>query len=319
MEYLSPKLDIVFKKMFGDINNSDMLRSLVGAYLGIDTNGKFELSNTEITPEEIERKFARLDLRISTEKSEVDVEVQVLNTLDYNDRCLYYWASLYTSSVPRGGEYKEAKQTMSLNILDFKMFNCKNFNTNFMFCDPNNHVVLSDKARISFIELPKIRNITPEQIRNDERLAWAAFFNAKKEEDFDMLNETTKNTAVQKAVTVIRQLSADERICEEARKREDALFNERSALSAHYKKGVAEGIAIGETKEREKLTREYEDKQQRMIQAFRSMGVSEEAIAEAVKLSQSDQDDDPSTGDAVRGSSPRPQSLLNSSPKHGKK
>lgn len=244
-ELISPKLDIVFKKMFGDVNNADMLSSLIKAYLDVDTGGKFELSNTEITPEELERKFARLDLRISTEQSEIDIEVQVLNTLDYNDRCLYYWASLYTSSILRGEEYNSAKQTLALNILDFKMFDCESFNTNFTFCDPKNNVTLSDKARISFIELPKIRNITREQIKNDERIAWAAFFNAKTKEELDMLNETTNNVGVQKAVAVIKELSADERIREEARKRADALFNERSAMKAHLEKGLEIGLERG--------------------------------------------------------------------------
>ncbi len=220
-ELISPKLDIVFKKMFGDVNNSDMLRSLVGAYLDVDINGNFELSNTEVTPEELERKFARLDLRISTEKSEIDIEVQVLNTMDYNDRCLYYWASLYASSISRGdNSYTTAKQTMSLNILDFRKFECDSFNTNFTFYDPENKVALSDKAQISFIELPKIpiKDITPEQIRNDERIAWAAFFNAQREEDLNMLYKSSNNPGVQKAVTVIRELSADEKVREEARK-----------------------------------------------------------------------------------------------------
>lgn len=248
MEYLSPKLDIVFKKAFGDINNADMLRGLVSAFLNVDTSGKFELTNTEITPEELQRKFARLDLRISTQQSEIDIEVQVLNSSDYSDRCLYYWASLYSSTVPRGDEYRTAKQTMTLNILDFKMFDCEDFNTNFTFYDPKNNLSLSDKARISFIELPKIRNYTEEQIRCDERVAWVAFFNAKTKEEFDMLNNTTCNTNVKKAITVIRRLSADEKIREEARKREDALYNERSMLNAKLDEGIAIGRAEGRAK-----------------------------------------------------------------------
>ena len=245
MEYLSPKLDIVFKKMFGDKNNSDMLRSLVGAYLNIDTSGKFELLNTEITPEELERKFARLDLRISTETSEIDVEVQVLNAPDYRERSIYYWASLYASSVKRGEEYSTARTTMALNILDFKMLDCANYNTNFTFYDEENKIRLSNKAQISFIELPKIRTYTKEQIATDERIAWAAFFNSKREEDFNMLNQVTTNPNVQKAVTIIRELSSDEKIREEARKREEALYTERSALSSTYDKGRADGRAEG--------------------------------------------------------------------------
>lgn len=267
-EIISPKLDIVFKRMFGDVNNADMLQSLVSAYLDVDTSGKFELSNTEITPEELERKFARLDLRISTEKSEIDIEVQVINTPDYSDRCLYYWASLYTSSILRGNEYNSAKQTLALNILDFKMFKCENFNTNFTFCDPKNNVTLSDKARISFIELPKIRKITREQIKTDERIAWAVFFNAKTKEEFDMLNETTNNVGVQKAVTVIKELSADEKVREEARKRADALFNERSAMRSQLEKGRAEGRAEGEAN---------------IIAKMRESGMTEEQINSILK------------------------------------
>ena len=259
MDYLSPKLDIVFKKAFGDVNNADMLRGLVSAYLGVDTSGRFELSNTEITPEELERKFARLDLRISTENSEIDIEVQVVNRSDYMDRCLYYWASLYASMVPRSGKYISAKQTLMLNILDFSWFKCDDFNTNFTFYDPKNKLTLSDKARISFIELPKIRSYTKEEVRRDERVAWAAFFNAKTKEEFDMLSNTTDNTNVQKAITVIRQLSADERVREEARKREDALYSERSALHS----AKAEGIAA---------------EQARMIANLRELGVPENVI-----------------------------------------
>ena len=41
MEYLSPKLDIVFKKMFSDKNNTDMLKGLLRAYLDIDVEGTY--------------------------------------------------------------------------------------------------------------------------------------------------------------------------------------------------------------------------------------------------------------------------------------
>ena len=60
-----------------------------------------------------------------------------------------------------------------------------------------------------------------------------------------MLNQATNSPTVQKAVTIIRELSGDERIREEARKREEALFNERSALKGAKEEGIAEGLATG--------------------------------------------------------------------------
>ena len=56
-----------------------------------------------------------------------------------------------------------------------------------------------------------------------------------------MPNQITTNPNVQKAVTI----SSDEKIREEARKREEALYTERSALSSTYDKGVSDGMAKG--------------------------------------------------------------------------
>lgn len=62
-----------------------------------------------------------------------------------------------------------------------------------------------------------------------------------------MLSETTKNVGVQKAVAVIKELSDDEKIREAARKREEALFNERSIIQAEREQVRAEERAKRET------------------------------------------------------------------------
>lgn len=284
MEYLSPTLDIVFKKMFSSSANADMLKSLLNAYLGIDDLGEYALTNVEITPETLEKKFSRLDLRVSTEKEEIDIEVQVLNKDNYSDRCLYYWATLYGSSVERGEDYGTSKATLSLNILDFNLFSaeeCEDFNTEFVFYDPKHNLILTDKARINIVELPKIRNATPEQIKSSEKIAWAAFFNAESEEDFDMIRQTTSSPNVQKAVTVIRQLSEDEKMIEAARMRKNAIFNERSSLAGAREKGIAEGMKMGMEKGIEKG---IEKGMEKMANSLRAMGMSEEKIQEAIRL-----------------------------------
>lgn len=63
------------------------------------------------------------------------------------------------------------------------------------------------------------------------------------------------NNAEQKPVTVIGELSDYERACEEARKKADAVFNERSAMKAHLEKGLEIGRAEGEA-ERARLEAE---------------------------------------------------------------
>ena len=287
MEYLSPKLDIVFKRMFGEKNNRDMLRDLLKTYFDMDEDEEdLILENTEITPEEITMKFSRLDLRISTKKSEIDVEVQINDNKDFEKRSVYYASSLLNSSMRRGEEYSDIKAIRTLNILDYVSFpQCDDFFTTFVVYDPEHKIKLTDSFSMHFVELPKIRNATAEQIKGDSRVAWAAFFNAKSKEDFNMLRENTVNPNVQKAVEVLGRLSLNGSVRQEAKIREDALFNERSALSAARKEGREEGRAKGKAEGRAEGKAEgLQEGIKIMSDNLRAIGISEEQIREAIRM-----------------------------------
>ena len=72
--------------------------------------------------------------------------------------------------------------------------------------------------------------------------------NAENEEELDMLNNTNV-PAIQRAVVVIRDMSADERIREAAIQRETMLHDKATALrfarDTGYTEGRSEGIAEG--------------------------------------------------------------------------
>ena len=57
------KSDVLFKMFF--IKHPDLLKRLVAALLGIplDSINEFTITNTEMPPEEIGKKFCRLDIR----------------------------------------------------------------------------------------------------------------------------------------------------------------------------------------------------------------------------------------------------------------
>lgn len=58
-----------------------------------------------------------------------------------------------------------------------------------------------------------------------------------------MLEKTTINpTIISKAITVVRQMSADEKFLRDVQKREETLMNERSAINTAKKEGREEGI-----------------------------------------------------------------------------
>ncbi len=95
-----------------------------------------------------------------------------------------------------------------------------------------------------------------------------------------MLGNVTQNTDVQKAVAVIKEYNADERVREIARRRRETKFNERDALNAEYAAGKAEGIELGTAKGIEIGTAKEQDA---FIESMREEGFSEEQIARVKK------------------------------------
>ena len=71
--------DMLFKMMF--VKYPGLLKRLIAEFLGIDYESieDFHLTNPEITPEEIGKKFCRLDINMTVNGQIVDLEVQVLS------------------------------------------------------------------------------------------------------------------------------------------------------------------------------------------------------------------------------------------------
>ena len=156
---------------------------------------------------------------------------------DYRDRTLFYWAKLYTSELKSG----DLKQTITINIINFNMFEGQNYHTEVAAMIKGTNEVFSDKFSIHFFELKKISK-HPKTSREQ----WLQFINADSMEDFEIVQATTNMPTIQKAVKVIYDMSEDTKIREIARLREKALHDEASAL----KQAKNEGIAMGRTDER---------------------------------------------------------------------
>jgi predicted transposase/invertase (TIGR01784 family) len=106
-----------------------------------------------------------------------------------------------------------------------------------MVYETTRHEKLTDKLRIEFLELPKGSTYKS----NDRLQEWFNFLNVTNEEGLDMLEKTTVNpTIIGKAITVVRQMSADEKFLRDVQKREETLMNERSALKIAKKEGRQE-------------------------------------------------------------------------------
>ena len=238
-DVVSAKLDIIFKKIFTE--NKDMLTSFISSILDIpiESISEIEITNPELPPETLSGKFSRLDLSMKFDGRLVNVEIQVKNEPDYRDRTLFYWAKLYSSELKSGEDYSELKQTITINIINFNMFEGADYHTEVAAMIKGTNEVFSDKFSIHFFELKKV---SKKPNPSNSRELWLQFINADSEEDLDMISQTNV-PIMKKAVNVIYDMSEDTKIREIARLREKALHDEASALKNAKAEGRAEGEA----------------------------------------------------------------------------
>ncbi|MDR1674500.1 MAG: Rpn family recombination-promoting nuclease/putative transposase, partial [Oscillospiraceae bacterium] len=239
--------DAVFKKIFGSEKNRDLLISFLSAILNIpkETMSDVTVKNPEITPENIADKFCRLDLSLSIDGTDIDVEMQVGKEENFGDRLLVYWAKMYSATLGKGNNYWGLKKCISLAFVDFEMFpehrNSPKFHYNFAVTEKDLQFPLSDKLDAQIVELRKVPNFKADE--NNE-LMWLNFLKAKSEEEIDMIGQTGTSD-IQKAANAWRDFNADESNRIIAMNREFAELARNTALYNARIQGKQEGLLEG--------------------------------------------------------------------------
>ena len=152
------KLDIIFKRIFGNENNKNIIAAFISDLLEIPREDikAIYLSNVELAPEYIDQKFSRLDIKMDVDGRIVNIEMQVNREPDFKDRTLFYWSKLYSDELKVGDDYGELKQTICINIINFNLFDCDDYHSNFKILENDRKELLTDKFSIHFFELKKV-------------------------------------------------------------------------------------------------------------------------------------------------------------------
>ena len=127
LEILSPKVDFVFKRIFGNENNPRILISFLNAVIKPkDLIETVQIMNNDIDKESIEDKFSRLDIKAKTNKNElINIEIQIKDEHNMVKRSLYYWSKMFEGQLTEGQNYDKLAKTICINILNFKCLNTK--------------------------------------------------------------------------------------------------------------------------------------------------------------------------------------------------
>ena len=120
----NPLNDYLFKFVFGREERKRITLSFLNAIL--EREGTDEL--TDITfidrasdPQFEEEKLSQLDIYgITSDSSQINIEVQLINRHNMQKRTLYYWARMY-QTLRKGKEYQDLSRSITINLLNFHL------------------------------------------------------------------------------------------------------------------------------------------------------------------------------------------------------
>jgi len=202
------KSDVLFKMLF--VQYPELLKRLVAVLLSIrlESIEQFSIINTEMPPEEIGKKFCRLDINMIVDGNRVNLEIQVEDEGNYPERSLFHWARVFSTTLPSGKDYSLLPRTIVISILDFKQFNCEEVHSEYQILEVNRHTLLTDKLGLHYFELPKLQGIEAINLNSEQDL-WLALFNAETEEELEKL-ATNGGEVMDQAIEAYRGITATE-------------------------------------------------------------------------------------------------------------
>jgi len=256
------KTDILFKILFTKYQH--LLRKLVAHLLKIpiDTITKFHVNNPEMPPDVVGVKFSQLDIHMTVDNRQVNLEVQVENEGDFPERVMFHWARIYSKALPVGENYKELPQTIIISIVNFPLFkDTKDYYSEFRLLETTRKSHLTDKQIYHFFELPKLPKDTD---KNNLLNLWLALFKANTEEEMQMLEELNVSE-VNEAITAYRTVTSSDELWEIERQLERARMNEASVVHNAEKREAEKwkGIVAEKDAELEMLQKQLAELQQK--------------------------------------------------------
>ena len=252
---LSPKVDFVFKKIFGNEKHPKILISFLNSVIKpTDLIKSVEIKNTDIEKEHIEDKYSRLDIKAITNNGEhINIEIQVKNEYNMIKRSLYYWSKMYESQLTKGQDYDSLSRTICINILDFKYLKNDNFHNCYRLKEKNTNEELTDVMELHFIEIPKLRKLENSEEVSDMLEAWITFIERPTSEIIDRLEMTSSE--IKEAKEELIRLSGNDKERERFERRFESLLEQNSLLANAERKGMQKGIQEGIQKEKIEIAR----------------------------------------------------------------
>ena len=207
---LNPKIDLVFKKIFGTDQNKNLLKSLINSVLPtgeqiVEVIIKNPYNETDFVGD----KLSVVDIKATDEKERwYDIEIQIKEQKYYGKRAIFYLSEIYSNQLIESDSYDKLRKTIIISLLDFDYFtNDKRYFRRCCYKDFETGELYPelDFADLYFVELKKFDNELKHIKTTLDR--WIMFLNKASELDKDNLPDELKEEAIIQAINTIDTMS----------------------------------------------------------------------------------------------------------------
>ena len=245
---LSPKLDVVFQILFGEVGSENITKDLLNTILDEKVE-KVELNeNIVLRKESLGEKMGIVDVLAKVNGKEYcNIEMQVARQKDIIERALYYWARIYTRGIKEGSSYNKLKRTIMVLIADFELENLNDFgfHTKWVLENEKTGNILTDVLELHIIEIPKMYKVKARD-KDIKLIEWLHFLENPESKEVSSYME--KNNSMKNAKEKLNVMSEDDRIKRLAELREKAILDEKEAAYTGYCEGLNKGLEDGRKK-----------------------------------------------------------------------
>ena len=273
MEKLKVTNDYIFKKIFAKKGNESILKDFLIAVLEIPIEKIEILKDTHLERTIKENKLGILDIKATLNSNIiVNIEMQIRNQYNIKERSLYYWSNLYSNNLYKNQDYIENNRTITINILDFNIFEEGPYHEKCMITRKYNGEILTEDLEIHFIQIPKCSK-KEVKTKLDQ---WMQFIGNISKEGVKKAME--ENKEIKKAQEELEYLTGDEEERRLAFLREKAIRDEISNINGARKEGIKKGIEQGEKRKQLEIAKNMKEEKIPIEQIEKITGLSLEEI-----------------------------------------
>ena len=246
-KYLDPRIDLTFKKVFGE--NEDLLMSLLNALLPLPEGDEIEYIEylpTELVPETPLKKDTIVDVRCRDNRGrQFLVEMQMIWTPAFMQRVLFNASKAYVRQSDKGGHYEDLQPVYSLNLVnDIFMPDMPDVHYHLykMVHDADSKKVI-EGLQLIFVELPKFRPTTLSEKRM--YVLWLRFLTEINESTVNAPKELAEQPQISKAMSIVEKSAYTDEQLDGYDRYRDIIWRERTLVSESHREGFEEGKAEG--------------------------------------------------------------------------